>query len=128
MNSRLGDPRWHDILWWYHVNKCRAMRGNRSEFALSRKSPRCHVSTPYYTNTIFNHSARVLKRMCLVAIRNNSSATFKKLFLLDELNHTQMFFFARSKQPFRSLFEYCATLNSKISVVDKMNIQCKHPN
>ena len=23
-NNR-GDPRWHDILWWYHVNKCRAM-------------------------------------------------------------------------------------------------------
>ena len=29
-----------------HVNKCRAMRGNRSEFALGRKSPRCHVNTP----------------------------------------------------------------------------------
>ena len=38
--------RQHDILWWYHVNKCRAMRGNRSELAPGRKSPRCHVNTP----------------------------------------------------------------------------------
>ena len=36
----------HGILWWYHVNKCRAMRGNRSELAPARKSPRCHVNTP----------------------------------------------------------------------------------
>ena len=40
-----GDSRRHDVLWWYHVNKCRAMRGNRSELALVRKSPRCHVNT-----------------------------------------------------------------------------------
>ena len=46
VNSRRGDSRRHDILWWYHVNKCRAMRGNRSELAPARKSPRCHVNTP----------------------------------------------------------------------------------
>ena len=46
VNSRRGDSRQHDILWWYHVNKCRAMRGNRSELAAARKSPRCHVNTP----------------------------------------------------------------------------------
>ena len=28
-----------DILWWYHVNKYRAMRGNRSELALRWKLP-----------------------------------------------------------------------------------------
>ena len=40
-------PAWlFDFLWWDHVNKCRAMRGNRSELAASRKSPRCHVNTP----------------------------------------------------------------------------------
>ena len=38
VNSRRGDSRWHDILWWYHVNKYRAMRGNLSEIALGRKS------------------------------------------------------------------------------------------
>ena len=38
-----GDSRRHDFLWRYHVNKCRAMGGNRSELALVRKSPRCHV-------------------------------------------------------------------------------------
>ena len=40
-----GDSRRHDILWWYHVDKCRAMRGNRSELISARKSPRCHVNT-----------------------------------------------------------------------------------
>ena len=38
VNSRRGDSRWHDILWWYHVNKYRAMRGNQSEIALGWKS------------------------------------------------------------------------------------------
>ena len=41
VNSRRGDSRGHDILWWYHVNKYRAMRGNRSELATGRKSLRC---------------------------------------------------------------------------------------
>ena len=44
--SRWGDSRRHDILWWYHVNKCRAMRGNRSELTPARKSPQCHVNSP----------------------------------------------------------------------------------
>ena len=46
VNSRRGDSRRHNILWWYHVNKYRAMRGNRSELAPGRKSPRCHLNTP----------------------------------------------------------------------------------
>jgi len=46
VNSRRGDSRRHNILWWYHVNKYKAMRGNRSELAPGRKSPRCHVNTP----------------------------------------------------------------------------------
>ena len=46
VNSRRADSRWHDILWWDHVNKYRTMRGNRSELARGRKSPRCHVNTP----------------------------------------------------------------------------------
>ena len=41
-----GKSSWHDILWRYHVNKCRTMGGNRSELAPARKSPRCHVNTP----------------------------------------------------------------------------------
>ena len=36
----------HGIWWWYQVNKCRTRRGNRSELAPVRKSPRCHVNTP----------------------------------------------------------------------------------
>ena len=46
VNSRRGDSRRHDILWWYHVNKCRAMTGNRNELTPARKSTRCHVNTP----------------------------------------------------------------------------------
>ena len=45
VNSRRGDSRRHDILWWYHVNKCRATGGNGSDVAPSRRSPRCHVNT-----------------------------------------------------------------------------------
>ena len=48
VNSRRGDTRRHDFLWWYHVNKCRAMRGNRSELVAARKSPWCHVNTPLF--------------------------------------------------------------------------------
>ena len=55
VNSRWGESRRHDILWWYHVNKCRAMTGNRSELTPGRvhsvrKSPRCHVNTPLSAN------------------------------------------------------------------------------
>ena len=46
VNSRRSDSIRHDILCWYHENKCTAMRGNRSELASARKSPRCHVNTP----------------------------------------------------------------------------------
>ena len=38
VNLRRGDSHRHDILWWYHVNKYRAMRGNWSELAPARKS------------------------------------------------------------------------------------------
>ena len=47
MNSHRCDSRRHDILWRYNVNKYRAMRGNRSELAPARKSPRCPVNIPY---------------------------------------------------------------------------------
>ena len=46
VNSRRGDLRRHNILWWYHVNKYGAIRGNRSVLAPGRKSSRCHVDTP----------------------------------------------------------------------------------
>ena len=34
LNAHWGDSCQHDILWWYHVNKYWAMRGNQSELAL----------------------------------------------------------------------------------------------
>ena len=46
VNSHRGDSRRHDILWWYHVNKFRAMRGNQSELTPGQKLPRYHVNTP----------------------------------------------------------------------------------
>ena len=51
MNSPRGDSRWHNILWWYHVNKYRATRGNRSELVPGRKLPRCHVNTPLFESS-----------------------------------------------------------------------------
>ena len=48
VNSRRGDSCRDNIFWWYHVNKYRAKRGKRSELALGRKWPRCHVNTPLY--------------------------------------------------------------------------------
>ena len=47
LNSCRGDSRGHDILWWYHVNIYRAMRGNRCEPAPAQNSPQCHVNTPF---------------------------------------------------------------------------------
>ena len=47
VNSRRGNSRQHDILWWYHVNKYRAMRGGTGVNSVpGRKSPRFHVNTP----------------------------------------------------------------------------------
>ena len=44
--THADDSRQHDSLWWYHVNKYRATRGNWSELARARKLPRCHVNAP----------------------------------------------------------------------------------
>ena len=38
-NSHSGTTTMHDILWWYHVNKYRAMRGSQSELAPPWKWP-----------------------------------------------------------------------------------------
>ena len=51
VNSRRGDSRWHNILWWYCANSYRAMRGNWSELAQGRKSPGCDVNTPKLNNS-----------------------------------------------------------------------------
>ena len=47
VNSRQGESCQYNILWWYHVNKYRAMIGNQSELAPGRKLPWCHVNTPW---------------------------------------------------------------------------------
>ena len=59
LSRRWGDLCRHDILWWYHVNKYRAMRGNRSELAPAPKSPRCHVkTTSVQAGTSFNRKMK----------------------------------------------------------------------
>ena len=50
VNSSQCDSRRYGILCLCHVNKYRATRGNRSELAPARKSPRCHVDTPWNTS------------------------------------------------------------------------------
>ena len=69
VNSRQGDSCRHDILWWYHVNKYRAMRGNWSELAPGRKSPLCHVNTPLHVHCICKLLHFVL---CFQQTRNGS--------------------------------------------------------
>ena len=54
----------HNILWWYHVNKYRAMRGNRSELAPGRKSPRCHVNTPLEKCTLQAEPFLTVNMLC----------------------------------------------------------------
>ena len=44
VNSRRSDSRCHDIFWWYDINKCRAMRGDGSEFAPARLKKAVHVN------------------------------------------------------------------------------------
>ena len=46
VNSRWLDSSRHDIFWWSHVNKYRALRANPSELVPARKSSRCHVNAP----------------------------------------------------------------------------------
>ena len=43
VNSRRGESHRHDILWWYHVKKCRAMRRNRIVVNSRRRESRLGV-------------------------------------------------------------------------------------
>ena len=63
VNTCHGDSRQHDILWWYHVNKCRAMRGNQSELALARKFPRCQINTPCERNLKYEGQLQICDKI-----------------------------------------------------------------
>ena len=89
VNLCRGDSRRHNILWWSHVNKCRAMRGNRSELASGRKSPRCYVNTPYiqsgrYTRTklLFLQSEKrlLIGRECATCHVSRQAVKFSAVF------------------------------------------------
>ena len=94
VNSRRGDSRRHDILWWYHVNKCRAMRGNRSELASGRKSPPCYVNTPYiqsgrYTRTkllfLQGEKRLLIGRECATCHVSRQAVKFSAVFFFFSL-------------------------------------------
>ena len=90
LNSRRGDSRRHDILWWFHENKCWAMRGYRTELAAARKSPRCRVNTPWellelrnglfpwpmFSSTLALDQSRRKKSLCYCKIRFQKNQSF----------------------------------------------------
>ena len=85
-NNR-GDSRRHGILWWYHVNKYRAMRGNRSELAPGRKSLRCHVNTPLIRTVDWSHLAASHAYIIYSLISSgHGQLLYVELFMLDEPN------------------------------------------
>ena len=85
-NNR-GDSRRHGILWWYHVNKYRAMRGNRSELAPRRKSLRCHVNTSLFRTVDWSHLAASHAYIIYSLISSgHSQLLYVELFMLDEPN------------------------------------------
>ena len=87
VNSPRGDSRRHGILWWYHVNKYRAMRGNRSELAPGRKSLRCHVNTPLIRTVDWSHLAASHAYIIYSLISSgHGQLLYVELFMLDEPN------------------------------------------
>ena len=90
LNSRRGDSRRHDILWWFHENKCWAMRGYRTELAAARKSPRCRVNTPWellelrnglfpwpmFSSTLALDQSTRKKSLCYCKIRFQKNQSF----------------------------------------------------
>ena len=80
-------PRRHGILWWYHVNKYRAMRGNRSELAPGRKSLRCHVNTSLFRTVDWSHLAASHAYIIYSLISSgHGQLLYVELFMLDEPN------------------------------------------
>ena len=87
VNSPRGDSRRHGILWWYHVNKYRAMRGNRSELAPGRKSLRCHVNTSLFRTVDWSHLAASHAYIIYSLISSgHGQLLYVELFMLDEPN------------------------------------------
>ena len=92
VNSHWGDLRQHDILWWYHVNKYRAVRGNQSELASGQKSPRCHVNTLLHVSTLYEFQVLWLAVNALSGLYLPSFCSFdrnKCLLLLKEASSTR---------------------------------------
>ena len=100
MNSRRGDSRRHDFLWWYHVNKCRVMRGNRSELVAARKSPRCHVNTPLLPGLINS----VIISLVLLGLSTYRNDAFSYPFIYFSWGNRYPFLYLKPKRsyPFRA--------------------------
>ena len=94
VNSRRCESPQHELesFWWYHVNKYRTKRGNRSELASVRKSPRYHVNSPKENLPFFsvNNSA-----FCNVLSPNNSLTNEIVFAQKLQLNRVQKFYLVR---------------------------------
>ena len=101
MNSRRGDSRRHDFLWWCHVNRCRAMIGNWSELGPARKSRRCHVNTPFLHHVLETSRGK---------LRSGASHTLKRRDGVTEIqlrhNREPMQFFQRRNNVVRFFWKY----------------------
>ena len=79
VNSCRSDSCRHDILWWYRVNKYRAMRGNRSELPLVLKSPQCHtlLITNWPQKTVIsNTNTGLIKKIWYIKMRAFCTITY----------------------------------------------------
>jgi len=56
------------VFWWHHVDKYRAKKGNRSELAPVRKSPRYHVNSPYLSTVELQCWVLCVNKYCRKAI------------------------------------------------------------
>ena len=107
VNSRRGDSRRHDILWWYYVNKYRALTGNRSELAPGRKSLRCHVNTPLIRTVDWSHLAASHAYIIYSLISSgHGQLLYVELFMLDEPNARTIDFAISISDPTRRLIPY----------------------
>ena len=107
VNSPRGDSRWHGILWWYHVNKYRAMRGDRSELAPGRKSLRCHVNTSLFRTVDWSHLAASHAYIIYSLISSgHGQLLYVELFMLDEPNARTIDFAISISDPTRRLIPY----------------------
>ena len=79
VNSRRGDSRRHDILWWYHVNKYRAIRGT-GENSLQGDSRPVSCKHPLTVKSLCVRNPMVRIRTFKWNLSSNTCAWYYLLF------------------------------------------------